>query len=351
MDNFQHDINQWYYLHYWLKPEVLKSYIWENPNYLYGILATPLLLFLRWLFYYRFRKKYHVALNKRETKSLNLIQILRFIPLSLLLISISFILISLARPQKSNETNTQYAEGINIVFAIDISESMKITDIHPSRFEAAKQICVDIINKRTDDRMGIVVFAGEAITLSPLTNDYVLLKNQLTELKQNKTLQSGTAIGTALGTAINRLKNAPTKERLIVLISDGENTSGLMDPATAAELCLDYNIKIYCIGLGKDGTHQFKDDDGTVQYVESKLDENTLKNISSITKGKFYRAYDKKSLTDIISNINQIEKGKIVQMRYTDIKDFYTIYLKWAVVFFLLWTMTRITFLNNFLED
>ena len=351
MDNFQHDINQWYLLNYWLKPEVLKSYIWENPNYLYGILATPLLLTLRWLFYYRFRKKYNVALNKRETKSLNLIQILRFIPLSLLLISISFVITGLARPQRSNETNTQYTEGINIIFAIDVSESMKITDIHPSRFDAAKQICIDIINKRTNDRMGIVIFAGEAITLAPLTNDYVLLKNQLTDLKQNKALQSGTAIGTALGTAINRLKNAPTKERLIVLISDGENTSGLMDPATAAELCLDYNIRIYCIGLGKDGTHQFKDDDGTIQYVESKLDENTLKNISSITKGKFYRAYDKKSLVDIISNINQIEKGKIVQMQYTDVKDFYTVYIKWAVVFFLLWTMTRITFLNNFLED
>jgi Ca-activated chloride channel family protein len=351
VDNFQYDINQWYFLNYWLKPEVLKSYIWENPNYLYGIIATPLLLVLRWLFYYRFRKKYKVALNKKETKSLNLIQVLRFIPLSLLLISISFILIGLARPQKSNETNTQYAEGINIIFAIDISESMKITDIHPSRFDAAKQICIDIINKRTDDRVGIVVFSGEAVTLSPLTNDYTLLKNQLNELKQNKSLQSGTAIGTALGTAINRLKNSQVKERLIILISDGENTSGLMDPATAAELCLEYNIKIYCIGLGKDGTHQFKDEDGTIQYVESKLDENTLKNISSITKGKFYRAYDKKSLADIISNINQIEKGKIVQLQYTDIKDFYTIYIKWAVVFFLLWTMTRITFLNNFLED
>lgn len=351
MDNFQYDINQWYFLNYWLNPEVLKSYIWGDPKYLYGIAATPLLLILRWLFYYRFRKKYKVALNKRETKSLNLIQIFRFIPLSLLLISISFILISLARPQKSNETNTQYTEGINIVFAMDISESMKITDIHPSRFEAAKQICTDIINKRKDDRIGIVVFSGEAVTLAPLTNDYALLKNNLNELKQNKSLQSGTAIGTALGTAINRLKNTPTKERIIILISDGENTSGLMDPVTAAELCQDYNIKIYCIGLGKDGTHQFKDDDGTIQYVESKLDENTLKNISSITKGKFYRAFDKKSLTNIIDNIDQLEKNKIVQMQYTDIKDFYYIYIKWAVVFFLLWTLTRISFLNNFLED
>ncbi len=351
MDNFQYDITQWYFLNYWLQPTVLKSYIWENPSYLYGIAATPLLLVLRWLFYYRFRKKYKVALNKKDTKSLNLIQILRFIPLALLLLSLSFIVIGLARPQKSNETNTQYTEGINMIFAIDVSESMKITDIHPSRFDAAKQICTDIVNKRSNDRIGIVIFSGEAVTLSPLTNDYVLLKNQLNDLKQNKDLQSGTAIGTALGTAINRLKNAETKERIIVLISDGENTSGLMDPITAADLCLEYNIKIYCIGLGKDGTHQFKDDNGTIQYVESKLDENTLKNISATTKGKFYRAYDKKSLDDIIANIDQLEKGKIVQLQFTDIKDFYSIYITWAVIFFLLWTLTRISFLNNFLED
>lgn len=351
MDNFQYDINQWYALLYWLKPEVLKSYIWESPLFLYFILGTPILLLLRWLFYYRFRKKYKVALIKKETQSLNLIQVLRFIPHALLLISISFLLISLARPQKSNETNTQYTEGINIVFAMDVSESMKITDIHPSRFDAAKQICNDIIQKRSTDRIGIVIFSGEAITLSPLTNDYSLLLTKLNELKQNKKLSSGTAIGSALGTAINRLKNTQTPERLIILISDGENTSGLLDPATAAELCLEYNIKIYCIGLGRDGTHQFRDDNGTIQYVESKLDENTLKNISSITKGKFYRAYNKKSLVEIIDNINQIEKGKIVQLHYTDIKDYYSIYLKWAVVFFLLWTLTRITFLNNFLED
>jgi Ca-activated chloride channel family protein len=351
MDNFQYDITQWYFIYYWLKPEVLRSYIWGNPIYLYGIIGTPILLVLRWLLYYRFRKKYKVALNKRETKSLNLIQILRFIPLSLLLISISFLLVAIARPQKSNETNTQYTEGINIVFAMDISESMKITDIHPSRFDAAKQVCSDIIHERNSDRIGIVIFSGEAITLAPLTNDYKLLQDKLDELKQNKSIPSGTAIGSALGTAINRLKHTQTPERLIILISDGENTAGLMDPATAAELCLEYNIKIYCIGLGRDGTHQFKDDDGTTHYVESKLDETTLKNISSITKGQFYRAYNKKSLTDIIDHINQLEKGKIVQLHYTDIKDFYTIYLKWSVVFFLLWTLTRITFLNNFLED
>jgi Ca-activated chloride channel family protein len=351
MDNFQYDIDQWYALNYWLKPAVLKSYLWENSIYLYAIIGTPLLLILRWLFYYKFRKKYKVALNKKDTSSLNLIQVLRFIPHSLLLISISFLFVSLARPQKSNETNIQYTEGINIMFVMDVSESMKITDIHPSRFDAAKQICADIIHKRTSDRIGIVVFSGEAISLSPLTNDYTLLLDKLNELKQNKKLTSGTAIGYALGTAINRLKNTQTPERLIVLISDGENTSGLLDPITAAELCLEYNIKIYCIGLGTDGTHQFRDDNGTIQYVESKLDENTLKNISSITKGKFYRAYNTKSLTDIIENINQLEKGKIIQQHYTDIRDYYTIYLKWAVVFFLLWTLSRITFLNNFLED
>jgi len=351
MDNFQYDIDQWYALNYWLKPTVLKSYLWENSIYLYAIIGTPLLLALRWLFYYKFRKKYKVALNKKDTSSLNLIQVLRFIPHSLLLISISFLFVSLARPQKSNETNIQYTEGINIMFVMDMSESMKITDIHPSRFDAAKQICADIIHKRTSDRIGIVVFSGEAISLAPLTNDYTLLLDKLNELKQNKKLTSGTAIGYALGTAINRLKNTQTPERLIVLISDGENTSGLLDPTTAAELCLEYNIKIYCIGLGTDGTHQFRDDNGTIQYVESKLDENTLKNISSITKGKFYRAYNKKSLTDIIENINQLEKGKIIQQHYTDIRDYYTIYLKWAVVFFLLWTLSRITFLNNFLED
>lgn len=351
MDNVQYDINQWYFLTYWLKPEVLKSFIWSQPTYLYGIAATPALLMLRWLLYFRFRQKFKVAFNKDEIHTLNIIQVLRFIPFSLLLIFISLLLLCLARPQRSNETNTQYTEGINMVFALDISESMKITDIHPSRFEAGKQLCLDIIQQRTSDRIGMVVFSGEALTLAPLTNDYSLLKNQLTELKQNNTLQSGTAIGTALGTAINRLKNTQTGQRIIILISDGENTSGLMDPATAAQLCIDYNIKIYSIGLGRDGTHQFKDEDGVIKYVESKLDETTLKNISNITKGAFYRAYDKKSIQRIIQDIDQLEKGKIVQMHYNDTKDFYPVYLKWSVVFFLLWSFSRISFLNNFLED
>ncbi|MBC7450617.1 MAG: VWA domain-containing protein [Cytophagales bacterium] len=351
MDNVQYDIDQWYFLNYWLNPEVLKSFIWSHPSYLYGILAAPALLLLRWLFYFRFRQKFKVAFNKKETHTLNIVQVLRFIPFALLLGFISMLIICLARPQRSNETNTQYTEGINIVLALDVSESMKITDIHPSRFEAGKQLCTDIIQRRTSDRIGVVVFSGEAFTLSPLTNDYALLKNQLADLKQNNALQSGTAIGTALGTAINRLKNTQTGQRVIILISDGENTSGLMDPATAAELCIDYNIKIYCIGLGKDGTHQFKDEDGTLQYVESKLDETTLKNISAITKGRFYRAFDRKNIQQIIYDIDQLEKGKIVQMHYNDTKDFYPVYLKWAVVFFVLWSLSRITFLHNFLED
>ena len=235
---------------------------------------------------------------------------------------------------------------------MDISESMQLEDLHPNRLEDAREVARKFVKGRNDDRIGIVVFAGDAYSLSPLTNDHELVNSYLSELNSGMIENSGTAIGTAIGVSINRLNESETGSKVMILMSDGENTAGILDPSTAAKLAYAYNIKIYTIGIGKEGEVSFgRDSTGKVQTVKSHLDETLLRKIAELTKGDYFRATNSSTLNDVFLTINKLEKGKIKESRYKDTLDYYQIYLNWSIVLFLCWMLLKNTFLNNFLED
>ncbi|HWZ22947.1 MAG TPA: VWA domain-containing protein, partial [Cytophagaceae bacterium] len=306
----------------------------------------------RWLFNFAIREKFDVALPGSETSRWNFIQLLRLIPISLQLFCIVFALMALARPQSVDERIDQFSEGINILLVMDISESMQLEDLHPNRLEASRDVARKFVKGRNNDRIGVVIFAGDAYSLSPLTNDHELVNSYLSELNSNMIENSGTAIGTAIGVGVNRLNESETGSKIMILMSDGENTAGILDPATAAKLAYAYDIKIYTIGIGKEGDVSFgRDSTGKMQTVKSHLDETLLRKIAELTKGDYFRATNSSTLNDIFLTINKLEKGKIKESRYKDTLDYYQVYLNWSIVLFLFWLLLKNTFLNNFLED
>jgi Ca-activated chloride channel family protein len=336
---------------YWFLPSTLQSFQYEKPVYLYLIAAIPLLFLFRWLFYFKFRRKIEVAFFERQVPT-SWTALLRFVPDILLFICIALILVALSRPQRSNERTEQFVDGIDIMLVLDISESMKIEDFKPNRMEAAKRVAKNFIEGRIQDRIGAVIFAGDAYSLVPLTTDYEMLNTYISDITFDMIDQTGTAIGSALAVATNRMLESTAASRVIILLSDGDNTAGNIDPITAAKLAAAYNIKIYTIAIGKNGKVPYgKDIFGNPQYVENTLDETTLREIAKIGNGTFFRAVGNQTLINIFEKIDQLEKSKITETRFKETKDYYRIYLMWAISFYLLWLLTKVTFMSNPLED
>jgi len=343
-------IDPWYSLE-WFTPTVLRSYTWEDRLFLYLIFAVPLLFILRWLTRYYFNQKLPVALVKSDLKSSPL-NLLRFLPEFILSLALILILVALARPQRTNEKVEQWTEGIDIMIALDISQSMQIEDFKPNRLEAAKVVARDFIKGRLQDRIGLVVFSGDAFSLAPLTTDYDLLRNYLNDVSFEMIESRGTAIGSALAVVTNRMRESESKSKVCILISDGDNTAGNIDPITSAELAGAYNIKLYTIVVGKEGMVPYgKDFFGRPQMVENTVDETTMRKIADIGSGEFFRVTDNEALKNVFKRIDQYEKAEIKESRFKDTSDFYFIYLKWAMIFFLLWILLKSSFLSNVLQD
>lgn len=340
----------WYSLD-WFMPGTLSSFTWEQPALLYLIIAIPVLFLVRWLWRYRFNQKLPVALTQKEIKS-SPITVVRFIPDILLMFVLALMLVALARPQRTNEKVNQYTEGIEIMLAIDISQSMQIEDFTPNRLDAAKNVAQKFIDGRVKDRIGIVVFSGDAFSLAPLTTDYNLLKSYIKEIDFDMINNRGTAIGSALGVVINRMRESEVKSKVCILLSDGENTAGNIDPITAAELAAAYGIKVYTIVIGKEGLVPYgKDFFGNPNMIENNVDETTMRQIAEIGGGEFFRVPDNKTLAKVFGLIDQYEKAEIKETRFKDTSDYYYNYLAWSIVFLLLWLFTKSTFLSNVLQD
>jgi len=343
-------IDPWYSLS-WFYPSTLQGFTWENILFLYGILAVPLVFIARWTFRYFFNQKLPVALVKSDLTTSPL-TFIRFIPELLLAIVMILILVALARPQKTNEKVEQWTEGIDIMLAVDISQSMQIEDFRPNRLEAAKNVARDFIKGRLQDRIGIVVFSGDAFSLAPLTTDYDLLNTYLNDISFEMIESRGTAIGSALAVVTNRMRESESKSKVCILLSDGDNTAGNIDPITAAELAAAYDIKIYTIIVGQEGMVPFgKDYFGRPNMVENTIDETTMRKIAKIGSGEFFRVADNEALKNVFNRIDQYEKAEIKETRFKDTADYYYIYLQWAVIFFLLWLLLKSTFLSNVLQD
>ncbi len=335
----------------WFSYSTLRSFDWVYPLVLYALPVVLLLFILRWLFSLNQRNKLDMALfaGKADWQWTSL---LRHLPTLVFMLFIMLVLVGLARPQRVNEQIEQTAAGIDIVLVMDVSGSMELTDIKPNRLAAAKEVATDFIKGRVQDRIGLVVFAGDAYSLAPLTTDYNLLRESINSIGFKMIPNDGTAIGSALAVAINRMRDSEAKSKVIILVSDGENTAGSLDPELAAQLAYAYGIKLYTIGIGQDGQVAYDvDDTGKTLYVETQLDESSLRKIAEIGEGSFFRAESKSVLQDIFQNINRLEKTEITERRFRDTKDYYQVYLKWAVLLLLFWMLLKNTFITNVLED
>lgn len=240
--------------------------------------------------------------------------------------ALALLVLSLARPQLKETTVEKNAEGIDIILVMDISTSMRAEDLKPNRFEAARTVAKDFIEQRLSDRIGLVVFARKSFTVCPPTLDYTLL-NRLLDDVQMGLIEDGTAIGMGLATAINRLKDSEAKSKILVLLTDGENNSGEIDPVTAADLAVSFGIKVYTIGAGTRGTAPYPVQDPIFgkryQNVAVDIDEDMLTQIAGLTGGNYFRATDAEELKAIYEKIDELERTKVEELIYTDYIDLY----------------------------
>ncbi len=245
--------------------------------------------------------------------------------------ALACVIIIIARPQTRDSWNTSTVEGTDIVLAIDISTSMLARDFKPDRLEAAKEVASKFVAGRDGDNIGVVTFAAESFTNLPMTTDRSLIVNYINDIKMG-TLQDGTAIGDGLATAVNRIKDGKAKSKSIILLTDGSNNTGIVAPSTAAEIARQLGIKVYTIGVGTNGTAPYPQENmfGRIEYVNLPvvIDEATLKNIASTTGGKYFRATGNNVLTEIFSEIDQLEKTKMDLRNFSSTEDDY---LPWAI--------------------
>ena len=240
------------------------------------------------------------------------LSVLRHVPFALRIAALSLIVVALARPRSSTEVEKVDTEGIDIVFAMDVSSSMLARDFNPDRISAAKDIAIEFITQRPSDRMGIVVFAGESYTQCPLTTDRATLINLMKEV-QTDLIEDGTAIGNGLATAVARMMDSEAPSRVVILLTDGVNNSGEVAPQMAAEIAKTYGVRVYTIGVGANGMAPYPVMTPwgvEMQNVPVEIDEELLKGISSSTGGRYFRATDNTKLAEIYSEINKMEKAR-----------------------------------------
>lgn len=275
---------------------------------------------------------------------------LRHIPFILRVIAIGALIIALARPQNVNSSDISNTEGIDIVMALDVSGTMLAQDFQPTRLEAAKKVASEFINDRKNDKIGLVIFAGESFTQCPLTTDHRVLLNLLNDVHFGM-IQDGTAIGLGLANAVNRLKYSDSKSRVVILLTDGSNNSGQIAPLTAAELAASYGIRVYTIGVGSRGTAkaEFIDEYGrrVIQNIAVDIDERTLTEIASITKGEYFRATDNTSLKTIYDQIDEMEKYHISVNTITKRQELYFPFALLAFCLVVFELILRRTYLRN----
>ena len=259
----------------------------------------------------------------------------RHFPFILRCAGTALLIIAIARPQNSHTGTSTTTEGIDIVLALDISSSMLARDFEPNRIVAARDVAAKFIADRTSDRMGLVVFAGEALTLVPLTTDKTTLLNQLQRADVNL-VEDGTAIGNGLATAVNRLKDSSAPSKVIILLTDGVNNAGQVAPMTAADIADAFGIKVYTIGVGTTGTAPYPAQDiwGRIQYVPTKveIDEQILTDIAALTGGQYFRATDKEALEEIYDRINSMETSRIETNEYTVNTELCGLFILWGLI-------------------
>lgn len=275
---------------------------------------------------------------------------MRHLPFILRLLAVSSIIVALARPQTQTALQQAEGEGVDIVLCMDVSGSMTAQDFKPNRLEAAKKVAADFVNSRSNDRIGVVIFAGESFTQCPITTDHNVLLAAIDNI-HNGLLEDGTAIGSGLGTSVDRLRSSQAKSRVIILLTDGVNNGGLIDPATAKEIAKTFGIKVYTIGVGSDGyaPQPYNTPLGVqTQMVKVTIDEKLMQQIANETGGKYFRAKDNNELEKIYSDIDKLEKSKVEITSITRFNEKYFPLVMAALAFLFLEVLLRFTVFKKF---
>ncbi|MCD6064447.1 MAG: aerotolerance regulator BatA [Flavipsychrobacter sp.] len=311
-----------------------------------------LLLLIPFMIWWQLRKKRNDQPAMRLTTLSGMAKVkpswkarLRPVLFVLRIVAFTALIIALARPQSSNVTESIDSEGIDIVISMDVSGSMLAEDLRPNRIEAAKKVAIDFVEQRPTDRIGLVVFAGESFTQCPITIDHNVLKEQISNIKSG-VLVDGTAIGMGLATGVDRLRNATGKSRVLILLTDGVNNTGLIDPSTALEIAKAYKVRIYTIGVGTQGSAPYPVQTPAgmqKQMMPVQIDEPLMRKIATETGGKYFRATNNSSLAAIYTEINQLEKTRIDISTYKHYAELFFPFALLAIICLVLELIFRYT--------
>ena len=317
---------------------------WESEWWF--LFLIPFVAFLVWLWFWRRERRASIQFSTVQTFKLvrgTLRSHFAKWPIFFKMASLVLVILALARPQKMDIKVNRYSEGIDIILALDISDSMLIEDMKPeNRLEASKETIRNFIMKRSSDRIGLVVFSGESYTRVPMTLDHPVLLESLKKVQTSRNIKMGTAIGVALANAVGRLRDSEAKSRVIIFLTDGENNGGTIDPETALDIAKGYGVKIYSIGMGEDGQTRLPvylniKGKKVKRYrpIYSKVNEKLLRKMAQSTGGKYYRANTFGALEGVFSEIDKLEKTKIETNSYTRYAELFHSYLRWALALYL----------------
>ncbi|QYA24768.1 VWA domain-containing protein [Gramella sp. MT6] len=331
------------------------NFTFENPEFFWLFLLLPLAI----AWYVWKRNKQTAELKISTTKGFEVksgfLPKLRPVLFLLRLLALSFIIVAMARPRTVDvSTETSSSQGIDIVMAIDVSASMLARDLQPNRLDALKAVAEEFVKDRPGDRIGLVAYAGESFTKTPITSDKTIVLNALEDIEYNNVLENGTAIGSGLATAVNRLKDSEAESKVIILLTDGVNNSGFIDPNTASELAVEFGIKVYTIGVGSNGmalSPIAMSPGGRIQFgrVQVEIDEELLKDIATSTGGKYFRATDNEKLEEIYNEIDSLEKTEIEEFRYYNYDEKYRPLILFAGILLLFEILLRLTLFRSFI--
>jgi len=306
-----------------------------NSEYFYLLLVIPLVGLWYWFRHRKDSADIQVSSTESfEQSSRSIKQYLYFGIYVMRAVAIGLLIVALARPQSTSSRQDVTIEGIDIVMALDVSGSMLAMDLKPDRLEASKEVASEFISGRPNDRFGLVIFSGETFTQAPLTTDHAVIKSLFKDIKSGM-IEDGTAIGDGLATSINRLKDSKAVSKVIILLTDGVNNMGSLDPLSSAEIAQIYGIRIYTIGVGTEGTAPYPVQTmfGTqTQYMEVQIDEELLQKVANMTDGRYFRATSNRKLREIYDEIDKLEKSKIDITEFKKKKEEFFPFAIWALI-------------------
>ncbi len=331
------------------------NFTFENPQFFWLLIILPIAI--AWYFWKRDKQQAPLKISSIQgfKKHRSMLPYLRHGLFVLRLLALALLIVAMARPRTTDvSTKTTSTEGIDIVLAIDVSASMLARDLKPNRLEALKEVASEFIKGRPTDRIGLVQYAGESFTKTPITSDKAVVLSSLKDIDYSPVLVNGTAIGMGLATSVNRIKDSKALSKVIILLTDGVNNAGFIDPKIASELAVEYGIKVYTIGVGSNGMALSPIGilpNGNFQYGNQKveIDEDLLKEIARTTGGKYFRATNNKKLEEIYEEIDSLEKTEVEEFKYYNYQENFRMLVLLAGFLLLMELFLRFTIFRSFI--